>query len=123
MVDRIVTDSDLMDCDFFISTAAKIFGRPLGRSTHVINRRFRALFGVSSKVCVQVWELLTNKILQLFLPKHFLRSRLFMKSYSNEAVLSAMTGVDKKTQRYYIWVFIKSLARLRIVRFFISSNH
>ncbi len=56
------------------------------------------------------------------MPKHLLWACLFLKTYCNETVLSALTSVDEKAQRYYVWKVIKALARLRIVIFFLFLN-
>ncbi len=51
--------------------------------------------------------------------KHLLSACLFLKTYSNETVLSAMTGADEKTKRFYLWMLVKALARLTIVCLFL----
>ena len=80
-----------MDPDFFVTAASEIFRRPPGIPQHGTYRRFRALFGISPPVCVRIWNLLANKISRKSLPKHLFWPCLFLKSYSNVAVLSAMT--------------------------------
>ncbi len=106
----------------FVQAVTEIFRRPLGPSEIVKLRRFKALFGVSPAVCFYLWVLLTDKIPQKCMPKHFLWACLHLKSYANETFLCALTGTDEKTQRFFVWTIIKCLARLCIVRLSILFN-
>ena len=99
----------------FIEIAAEIFRRQLGNSEVIVKRRFRGLFGISVDVCVQVWNLLGKRIPEASHPRHLLWALLFLKSYANETVISAMTGSDEKTQRLWIWQFVRAIARLKLV--------
>ena len=79
-----------IDPDFFDTAPSEIFPRPLGIPQHGTYRRFRALFGISPPVCVRIWNLLANKISRKCLPKYLLWPCLFLKSYLNVTMLSAM---------------------------------
>ena len=100
----------------FEALAEEIFKRNLGLSEIVANRRFRGLFGVSAEICGQIWSLTQHQHLPGSQPRHLLWALLFLKSYANETVLSALTGADEKTQRLWIWRFIRAISRLDIVR-------
>ena len=99
----------------FIALAREIFKRTLGFSEDVANRRFRGLFGISPNVCGKLWCLLSNNRLASSQPRHLLWALLFLKSYANETVLSALTGADEKTQRLWIWRFLREISCLKLV--------
>ena len=101
--------------ELIYSVAGELFHRPLGKSEEMRERRFRSLFGISPLVCVHLWTLLYPQISKRTEPRHLLWALLFLKSYANEVVLSAMTGADEKTQRHWIWTITRAIASLRIV--------
>ena len=101
--------------EFVYNAASAMFHRPLGDSKSVRERRFRGLFGVSPLVIVHLWTLLFPVIPKSAEPRHVLWGLLFLKSYANEVVLSAITGADEKTQRHWIWTITTAIANLSIV--------
>jgi hypothetical protein len=44
--------------------------------------------------------------------KHVLWALLFLKTYGNEAQMSAMAQVDRKTFRKWIWIVVPGIAQL-----------
>ena len=98
------------------SEASTIFRRSIGVSTCVRDRRFRALFGVNVRSCARLWQILEPYRPAKAKVKHLLWSLMFLKTYANEVVLSALTGVDEKTQRFWVWNLVHAISRLPLVR-------
>ena len=69
------------------------------RSTGVAHRRFRAMFGVSAKVCATAWGEIRKFCPSRTKPMHLLYGLLFLKVYGTESVHSALVGCDEKTFR------------------------
>ena len=99
----------------FIEEASRLFGRDLGNAQSVQERRFRSLFDVSPRVADRLWMHLMTNLPHNTKPHHILWALLFLKSYSNEVVLSAITGADEKTQRLWIWKIVRLISELRVV--------
>ena len=78
-------------------------------------RRFRANFGISSLVFSIVWSLL--KKLRKKHPgaemQHLCWACMMLKTYPTENDMSSkIGGVDEKTLRKWVWIFIKGIAAL-----------
>ena len=83
------------------------------------NRQFRSAFGVNPLVCRCLWESVSNILPQKYMytarPKHLLMALLFLKQYNTNECNAAITGVDEKTFRKWLWLFVGLLAELDIV--------
>ena len=60
-------------------------------------RRFRASFGASPEVCVELWQMTYASLPVLLTFEHLLWAFLFLKIYASESVLAGIVGVDEKT--------------------------
>ena len=105
-------------------------------SSRIRNCLFRSYFGTSSRICAVLWELLKRQRKRIakkdgygnVSPKHLLWALMFLKVYGVEATLSSMAGgVDEKTYRKWVWIFVKAIANLepelvcKKLKFFIIS--
>lgn len=89
----------------------------LSRSTgsrKVFLRRFKGFFGAPPVVVSAMWRRLTYP--ERALPCHLLWAFLLLKSYANEHQCAALCAVDEKTFRKWSWLFVRSMARAKIVR-------
>jgi len=88
----------------------------LRRNKKMLDRRFRAWFGVDAMHCSLLWQLLLEtpsiRLPKNADPKHLLWSLLFLKQYSTEHVHAAQVGVDVKTFRKWAWLYTGALAKL-----------
>jgi hypothetical protein len=82
-------------------------------------RRFKALFGITPHMCALIWNIMDDNQCH---PsggrlQHLLWSIMFLKQYGTEAMNRALTRVDEKTFRKWIWLYIPRLAfDLHVVR-------
>ena len=105
--------------DEFEAIASFILRRDLSKcSRSVCNRRFRSIFGCSSKICSILWEFLamhgsiTTK--KGSSPKHLLWALLFLKLYSTESTHAAMVGgIDEKTYRKWVWLVLEDVKKIK----------
>ena len=69
-------------------------------------RFFLSLFGVSSNVVSQLWNLIENQGSHPkgFSPTHLLWTMCFIKVYGREETLSTLFGCDEKTMRKWVWI-------------------
>ena len=75
-------------------------------------REFRARFGVSANVCFKIWELCENTFLrQNVHHKHLLWALLFLKTYTTEDILATMSGVTRKTFRFWTWLVVEVITK------------
>lgn len=81
-------------------------------------RVFRSFYGCSPQVCSKIWSLIEKTAPVASRPKHLLWCLLFLKRYNTEHVNSAITHVDEKTFRGWVWIFVRLLADLKVVRIF-----
>ena len=85
------------------------------RCENTENRDFREIFGCGCIVATKIYELLVGEDL---LPigghlEHFLWALMFMKIYGKERNLCTLAGgVDKKTFRKWVWLFVVAIAYL-----------
>ncbi len=79
-------------------------------------RRFRSLFGVAPAVCAATWNRLELKLPENAKPYHLLWAVLFLKAYASEAVHCAVTQIDEKTFREWVWIFVTFISELQVVR-------
>lgn len=77
-------------------------------------RKFKSFYGISPEVFSKLWKLIQNKP-EGSEPKHLLWTMLFLKNYNNEHINAAITHVDEKTFRLWVWRFVKLLAELNVV--------
>ena len=79
------------------------------------DRRYTSLFGCNPKVCSIAWDLLNRYGL---LPEggreeHLMWTLLFLKTYKTENDLAVLLGgIDEKTLRKWVMLFVQSLAEL-----------
>lgn len=83
------------------------------------NRKFRAFFGVSSTICAILWNLIEQEHANSE-TKHLLWCLFFLKNYNIEHVNASIFEVDEKTYRLWVWRFIRMLASLKVVCFYLK---
>lgn len=83
--------------------------------------RFKSLFGVSPKVCSDLWDLLASTRPTNAKPKHMLYALLFLKVYPIErGQAEVQAQCDRRTFMTWSWTFVKLIAALdNVVRVFI----
>ena len=98
-------------------------GVGIKKTLDLLLHEFREFFGCSLLVACNLWQLLLDCSL---LPDgvyiyHLLWSLMFLKVYSKERIMCTLAGVDKKTFRKWIWIFINAIVNLSpdIVSYFI----
>ena len=98
--------------------------RPKG-SQQIFVRRCRSLFGLDCHLITIVWSSLeTSGILQSMpqkKPVHLMMALHFMKSYGIQTQLASMFGIDEKTYRKWVWLYINAIRKLS--RFYVSENY
>ena len=107
--------------DVFARIGDSIFSNAHGLSNTVRQRRFAALFGVSPSVCASTWAIIWKQLPDGSEPKHLIWALLFLKVYATEHVNCALTGVDCKTFRKWVWIFLRIIACCKLVSS--SSNY
>jgi hypothetical protein len=93
--------------------------------TAMFDRSFRAHFGVSVAVCLQLWLILLESpgCPEKCLPIHLLWTLYFFKTYNTEEVASSRFGCTPKTYRKWIWKFARSIADLELVKIHLDILH
>lgn len=113
------------DLHTMLEYAREMWSRDKGNTRSIASedRDFREFFGCSLLVACNLWQLLLDCSL---LPDgvyiyHLLWSLMFLKVYSKERIMCTLAGVDKKTFRKWIWIFINAIVNLSpdIVSYFI----
>ena len=95
------------------------------------NRRWRAFFGCSVKVCVLLWDkLVKNKIISTKDHRHsychLLWALILLKVYDREAPLCKIVGgITEKTWRKHSWMFVGYLSNLEsaVVSLLVFSSY
>ncbi len=83
----------------------------LSPGNRILDRDFRAHFGVNARVCQKIWELCQdNFFAKNILPKHLLWGLLFLKTYATEPILATMTSVSRKSFRLWAWQVLSIIA-------------
>ena len=102
----------------FENMGRKIMDRKMEGSSSTFERRFRSFLGASPMVVESIWNRLDpfrtieprHKGVK---PVHLLWVLLFMKVYAEESIHTGLVGgVDEKTFRKWIWIFIKDISYL-----------
>ena len=83
--------------------------------TTILNRRFRALFGVTPVACNTLWHHIPPTDIANLQPVHLLTGLLFLKVYSTECVHATLIGLDEKPVRNWQWRAVCVLGNLRLV--------
>lgn len=73
-------------------------------------RDFRALFGVSPTVCVDLWYLCRDSFDKKIRPRHLLWSLMWMKTCATEPILSSLVRVTRKTFRKWNWKVLPTVS-------------
>lgn len=95
---------------YFEIIAAHIDGTSYTKPTTVLNRRFRAIYGISARVCALIWDLIVREVPSNADPHHLLWGLMFLKIYGSEPVSAAIVRVDGKTMRKWHWIIVAALA-------------
>jgi hypothetical protein len=113
------------------ATGLQMIGRWKPNNQHSIcftsKRRFREMFGCCPKIAAAAWNKIEGNIewtgLTTYSSRstvHLLWALLFLKVYGKEATLSSLVGgVDEKTFRKWVWLYIAALSSLES---FVVSN-
>ncbi len=82
------------------------------------DRRFRALFGMSAKLCSWYWRQLDLRGLlpRGFTPVHFLWMVHFLHAYCTEEVNCTRFGCSERTFRKWVWQGVAAIGSLQLVR-------
>ena len=105
----------LFSARIFVLSAQGVSKSAIGLRKSPGKRRFASLFGVTPKVCSIVWRKISHQFTNRIEPKHLLWALLFLKCYGSESVHSALTGVDEKTFRLWVWRVVPSIGQLKEV--------
>lgn len=105
----------MIDSKVFLNIGCSYVKHNINGSRITGYRRFRAFFGVDPIVCSIVWEQLKNDRPPRSKPKHLMWALMFLKIYTTENVFRGIVGVDEKTWRKWIWIFIDLMASLKVV--------
>eukprot|EP00171_Calliarthron_tuberculosum_P006568 IDg6568t1 len=106
----------VLSAEYFSWLAHASLKRAPGLNQCTAERRFRALYGVSPRVCATVWNLITSDLPPHASPKHLLWGLLFLKLYASENVHARIVGADEKTFRLWQWKMVKLIAALNVCR-------
>lgn len=100
--------------EFFENEARKILGMSKQVAKSVEYRRLRCHFGVSFKVCADVWERLDpdKNMPTGAAPAHLLWACMFLKLYEPEHALQSRLQKDEKTIRKWVWIFVNGISSL-----------
>ena len=74
------------------------------------DHQFRSYFGVSAKVCVDLWHRMSLSLGAK--PKHLLWALLYLKTYGTETTLSSRCLVTRKTYRKWVRLMLPRIAEL-----------
>jgi hypothetical protein len=98
-------------------------GNKLARNklSGVSMRRYREMFGCSPFLCSVIWEYLIDggqlvAATRGIRSEHLLWALMFLKLYQTEAVSALVCRCDEKTYRKWIWIVIRALADVDVVR-------
>jgi hypothetical protein len=105
----------------FYHIGCKYINHNTARSLYVGNRKFKAHFGVSARICRILWNRINPP--HGILPKHLLWALLFLKSYNTEHMMSTILKHDEKTIRLHVWTVIDLLADLSVVCYFLLNQY
>ena len=102
--------------EVFSDIGDSIFARAHGMSRTVRQRRFKALFGITPPTCASAWAIISRSVPRGTKPVHLMWTALFLKVYAAEYINSALTGVDCKTFRKWMWSVLQVLSAQNLVR-------
>ena len=108
----------IMSEDAFQTMGLMIMGHNVSFSERINNRRFRAFFGTSPRICSIIWGIISQ---QTNFPdhnhnyRHLLMALHFLKCYNTEDVDAGLFHVDPKTFRTHLWEYIHLLSSMKIV--------
>lgn len=85
-----------LSAEYYLQLSSDITGRSCGLHKHILTRRFRALFGVPPSSCPYLWSKVIPFIPFGKTPRHVLFGLLFLKTYANNHIHSALCGVTEK---------------------------
>ena len=113
----IVAGSRMMERVACTSICERNFFRHL--SDTLINRHFRAMFGVSSRTAHLLWITLDIDVIGPHGGKriHLLWMLMFLKEYCTQDSLSGLCGVTRETFRQRVDVFLDRVTNLNLVSF------
>lgn len=77
-------------------------------------RKFRSFYGIGPDVFTLLWKKVIGKPAGAQ-PKHLLWCMMYLKNYNKEHTNAAITKVDEKTFRSWVWRFVHLLADLDVV--------
>ena len=100
-----------MDISDVFKIGREIMGRESTQATMTEDCRFQELFGCGPGVALKVW----NLIFEVFPDEsiiHMMWALMFLKMYGKESAMSSMAGVDEKTYRKWVWIFVFKIADL-----------
>ena len=81
-------------------------------SARIVDLRFRAHFGTSSDICVQLWNMIGP--IAGAKPVHLLWALMLLKLYCAESVLCTLAGgVHEQTFRKWAWLFVHEISELQ----------
>lgn len=92
-----------------LGLAGSIAGKRLNPSSNEDMALFRSLFGVSPRVCLNLWHQHIN-LPPKAKPKHLLWALLYLKVYGTEQALSGMVHVTRKTYRKWVRIMVGAIA-------------
>lgn len=101
--------------DIFLKLGHHFTSHNMSMSFSVGQRRFLALFGVSSSICSIIWNEIESLLPDGSSPVHLLWTLLFLKNYNTEETNRAIIKADEKTIRKWIWIMVDAISKLKVV--------
>ena len=95
----------------FLAAGQTILGRSSNRRFADEDVRWRAMFGASPEVILELWDRIEPPESEK--PQYLLWALMLLKVYATEPVLCALAGgVNEKTFRKHAWKFIEEISNL-----------
>lgn len=95
----------------------------IGTAFNFHNERvFRSFFGIEQVTCAYLCDLMKETEESSIGPKQILWALYFLRVYAVEDINAAMCKTTRKTFREKVWIVIKLIASLKLVRILFSKN-
>jgi hypothetical protein len=103
--------------EIILKEGLRVFNKEVSASSTINNRRYKSFYGVSTKVCLQIWDITSKNHPENTKLIHLLMALHFLKCYNTESVNAGIFHVDEKTFRKWTWIFVKLIAEAKIVSY------
>ena len=86
-------------------------GQESSQAKQTQNHQFWELFGCGPGFALNVWNLIFEDFPEESII-HVMWALMFLKMSGKESAMSSMAGVDEKTYRKWVWIFVFKIADL-----------